>query len=165
MTPTRTLVLGITASLALLAVGYGLGAMFPEGQSVDAIDNPLVLHSQDTFDALTDAVVMFANCQSLKVRWSKQYRKLLKLTDGKWQIAYVPRPLIDDVIAYAAPVGAKIYVTPLFFTYSMRDQEVVIAHEILHVIGLPDHVEPLDRKKDAVYVQTARCYPYRSTDI
>ena len=151
--------------LLLLYLGYTIGSLFPGGEFVYAPTNPLLTQNVETLAQLRDAVVGIANCEPFQHDWPKQHKKFMKLTNGSFYIAYNPAPPEKDIIAYAPPTGTTVYVAPLFFTYTDRQRQIVLAHELLHLAGLPSHHEPLDRSKDAVYKLTARCYPFDNTDF
>jgi len=59
----------------------------------------------------------------------------------------------------------SIYIYPLAFSsegcYSRRVIPTII-HEILHIVGLPNHVEPLDMENDKIEETVRQCY-YRFT--
>jgi hypothetical protein len=153
----------LTAGLLSLGMGIVVGRHIPV--PVMTFENPLFAQQDDVWADLSRGISTLANCKFFHDAQRKSWDELFKFIKGPIHLTYDPTEL--DIYAAAISSQRLIILAPAFFAASRRMRESIMAHEFLHLIGLPNHNyvndksgRPfLDTSTDLVYITTNKCFP------
>lgn len=124
-------------------------------------ENPVITQNAQLQKDFANGMTQLLNCQYFRNMYPKFYKELPKHTSVFF--AYVDDPRFKDYYALTDAKQNIIYLTPNYFAVELDHQrESTMAHEMMHIIGMPKHVtkNPTqdERHADAIYTTTHYCF-------
>lgn len=159
MSLKRLLFLSISVALSF-CVGVTIGMTYPRTQV--EFKNPLDIQQDQILTELSRAVTTLVNCRDFTPL--PYYKILQKLVKGPIRYSYDPN-MPADVLASTNLRLKVIVLGPSFFDETTRQRERVLAHELLHLVDMPKHADPLVVANDPIYQMINKCYPFDPPDV
>lgn len=151
----------MTLTLCVLWFTFGLCASFLRFSPLLMQENLLMKYADRTIGDLNRGASTLANCEYFKRTYPKLFRELIKIKPVYF--GYDPfNPILIDAYAVTYASERVILLSDLFFEETDTMRESIMAHELMHVMGLihgpGDMSDPPIRRRDPIYFTITTCF-------
>ncbi len=155
------LITTVIFGLSMVSIGFFVGQRHPIPQYRVNHLSLFEINKDQVWLEMTNAITTLANCPAFRKGYPERFRAFIRYMNGKQAIGY-DSSLNFDYYAYTDGLTKVIWLGPVYFSQPSEERSRTIAHEILHVIGFPNHVtdkngEP-NLKIDQIYNLTDACF-------
>ncbi|SRR5580765_2753048 len=152
--------------ISLILIGnlvFGIGIYFKLKPTYEITPKPLPLYAnaEQIYTDYARGYTTLINCNYFRKTYPR-YRKVL-IKHNEVFFAYSTDPIMKDNYAVTITEENTIYLSDNFF--AVKDaayREGIIGHELMHIIGMPNHkndnMSRADIIKDAIYITEHWCY-------
>ena len=152
----------LTACLALCFAGGYLMGHYRYIPLAKTKINLFLLYRDRTIVEYNTAIATLYNCDYMRRMHHPAYSALLRAQPIAFGYEDTD-PLAETAYAFALPPERMIVLTPNFFAEAEAMRVSILAHESLHIFGLPDHLVKgngdVDTSRDPIYTTVSKCFP------